>query len=297
MNSSKRSSPSCYLRVLRVSVVTLLCEDLTTEARKTRRANRDRIIAILSVALVLLHSSCSKTAPPRNNPSLNNLPPIILWAWERPEDLEFLDPNRFGVAFLAQTLNLKGDEVIYQPRHQPLKVLPQTELIAVTRIEGQKTTGERITFSPAQRERLVALILKTARLENVSAIQIDYDAAKSEREFYRALLLDLRSQLPDNMPVTMTALASFCIGDRWLEDLPVDEAVPMIFRMGTDDKPIKNYLAAGNDFREPLCQRSYGIALDEPLEMKFQPARRIYVFSSRSWTKEDVASIQVAINK
>jgi len=69
----------------------------------------------------------------------------------------------------------------------------------------------------------------------------------SERDFYRALLQDLRAQLPDNVPLSMTALASFCIGDRWLEGLPVDEAVPMIFRMGADDKPIKNLLANGKD--------------------------------------------------
>ena len=108
-------------------------------------------------------------------------------------------------------------------------------------------------------------------------------------------LQELRAQLPDNVPLSMTALASFCIGDRWLDDLPVDEAVPMIFRMGADDKPIKNMLANGKDFGEPLCRRSYGIAVDEPLEMKFQPQRRVYVFNNRSWTKPDVDSLHQRI--
>jgi hypothetical protein len=88
----------------------------------------------------------------------------------------------------------------------------------------------------------------------------------------------------------MTALASFCVGDRWLDALPVDEAVPMIFRMGADDRAIKNLLASGEDFNEPLCQRSYGIALDEPLEMKFKSDRRIYVFNDRSWSAGDIES-------
>ena len=56
----------------------------------------------------------------------------------------------------------------------------------------------------------------------------------------------------------MTALASFCVGDRWLDGLPVDEVVPMIFRMGTDNERIRSFLAAGNDFQDPMCRTSYG---------------------------------------
>jgi hypothetical protein len=148
--------------------------------------------------------------PPRNRADERGLPHTILWAWERPEDLQFIDPERFGVAFLAQTLVLSGEEVIYNPRRQPLKVSPRTGLIAVTRIESQKTTGKQAALSAAQRARLVTLIGNTRELTNVAAIQIDFDAVTSEREFYRALLADLRKQLPDNVPLSMTALALFC---------------------------------------------------------------------------------------
>ena len=258
-----------------------------------RRSSR-LLLAALSLLLFL---SCKTKMPARNRAAERGMPHIILWAWERPEDLEFIDPKRFGVAFLAQTLVLSGEEVIFSPRRQPLKVSPQTKLIAVTRIESQKTTGKRSALSLAQSEKLVALILKTRELSNVSAIQIDFDAVTSEREFYRKLLGDLRKQLPDNVPLSMTALASFCLGDRWLSDLPVDEAVPMIFRMGIDDKPIKNFLAGGNDFNEPLCRKSYGIALDEPLQMKFDDSRRLYVFNDRAWAEKDLASFPERIQK
>jgi uncharacterized protein DUF3142 len=163
--------------------------------------------------------------------------------------------------------------------------------MAVTRIESQKTTGQRAALSNAQRQKAVELILRTMNLRNVSAIQVDFDAVTSERDFYRALLQDLRAKLPDTMPLSMTALASFCVGDRWLDSLPVDEAVPMIFRMGADDKPIRNLLSSGEDFREPLCQKSYGIATDEPVDLKFKPGRRVYVFNPRSWKPEDVSSV------
>jgi len=222
---------------------------------------------------------------------------VILWAWERPEELEFLDSNKFGIAYLAQTLVLKADEVVYNPRRQPLKVNPQTQLIAVTRVESQKVTGERAALSARQMERVLSLILKTKQLENIAAIQIDFDATKSERDFYRQLLGELRERLPANTDLSITALASFCIGDRWLDELPVDEAVPMIFRMGADDRPIRALLAAGNDFREPLCRKSYGLSLDEPLQMTFDRSRRFYIFNNRPWTEKDVAQLAGVIGK
>ena len=215
----------------------------------------------------------------------------MLWAWERPEDLEFLDTNRYGVAFLAQTLILQEDDVVLRPRRQPLKVSPATKLMAVTRIESLKTTGKRASLSDRQKDELVRLVLKSLELDKVLAIQIDFDAAASEREFYRSLLKDLRAKLPESVPLSMTALASFCIGDRWLDDLPVDEAVPMIFRMGADDVAIKNSLSSGNDFREPLCRLSYGVAIDEPLQMNMDQTRRLYVFADHAWTEKDLASL------
>lgn len=259
--------------------------------------NLTRKLLILLLAASALGFSHCRPRQTRNRLDEIQLPPIVLWAWERPEDLEFLDPHRFSVAFLAQTLTLKNDDVVFSPRHQPLKVAPETKLIAVTRVESEKTTGQRAALSPAQREKVVSLVLRTLELNNVSAIQIDYDAASSEREFYRALLRDLRSQLPDRVPLSMTALASFCVGDRWLDDLPVDEAVPMIFRMGADDQAIKNFLSNGNDFREPLCRKSYGISLDEPLAVEFDRSRRVYVFNDHAWTREDVAALEQRIRR
>jgi hypothetical protein len=89
----------------------------------------------------------------------------------------------------------------------------------------------------------------------------------------------------------MTALASFCVGDRWLKDLPVDEAVPMVFRMGIDSERIKNLLTGG-DFSEALCRRSYGVALDEPVRTSFDKQRRVYVFNARSWTPAGVSLLE-----
>ena len=126
------------------------------------------VTALLSVMLV----GCKSNLSVRNRLNESHFPPIVLWAWERPEDLRGLDSKRFAVAFLAQTLVLKGDDVILNPRQQPLQVSVDTKLMAVTRIESAKTTGERAALSEAQKQKLVSLVMSTRQLANVSAIQI-----------------------------------------------------------------------------------------------------------------------------
>jgi hypothetical protein len=75
---------------------------------------KPKTFLLLCVFLALLGACSSKN---RVNPKLSaEMPPKILWAWERPEDLRFLDAEKFGVAFLAQTLILQNDEVVFRPR-------------------------------------------------------------------------------------------------------------------------------------------------------------------------------------
>src|SRR5205085_8380503 len=142
---------------------------------------------------------------------------------------------------------------------------PETFLIAVTRIESAQTP----TLSDKQKNEIINAVLKTLELKNVRAIQIDFDVVESQRDFYQSLLTNLREKLPEKTPLSITALASFCIGDRWLFQAPIDEAVPMIFRMGLDDQAVKNYLANGGDFKVKICRQSYGISLDENLQTNF----------------------------
>ena len=249
-----------------------------------------RPIKIFCLLTALLHFSCS--LPNRVNPKLNSeMPPKILWAWERAEDLRFLDSKEFGVAFLAQTLILQTDEVTFRPRRQPLEVKPETYLIAVTRIETVKEQINRPKLSEEQRKRIVSLIEKTLQLSRVRAVQIDFDVVVSEREFYRKLVNDLRQKLPKETPLTITSLASWCLGDAWFNDFPIDEAVPMAFQMGADDERIRSFLANGNDWSEPLCRGSYGLSIDEPLLINFKSKRRFYYFNQKPWKKSDLEKL------
>lgn len=247
---------------------------------------------IIAFAFILLMPGCA--AKNQVNPALSNkMPQKILWAWERPEDLRFLDEKQFGVAFLAQTLILEHDNVVFTPRRQPLEINPGTYLIAVTRIETNKTTHP--AYSAEQRNKLISLIKNTLNLPDVKAVQIDFDAVVSEREFYRRMMFELKKQLPANVPLTMTSLASWCTGDAWFNDFPVDEAVPMAFQMGADTDKIKRYLANGNDWNEPLCRGSYGISINEPLNVEMRTGRRIYYFKKEAWDKNDLAFMDKAL--
>lgn len=62
--------------------------------------------------------------------ALNALPPTMLWAWERPEQLDFIDTQNTGVAFLAKTVLLSNGEVTSRPRLQPLILAKGTKVVA-----------------------------------------------------------------------------------------------------------------------------------------------------------------------
>ena len=219
-------------------------------------------------------------------------PQKIVWAWERAEDLRFLDAREFGVAFLAQTLILQSDDVVFRPRRQPLDLPDNIYLIAVTRIETYKRADARAQFSDAQKDKIVALVGKTLASPNVKAVQIDFDAAVSERDFYKNLLVNLRENLPRDVPLSMTALASWCLNEKaWFAGAPVDEAVPMTFELGAQDTAVRDFLSNGSDWREPMCRASYGVSVDENIDMNFRPNRRVFYFKSSAWRKSDLEKL------
>ncbi|HUP05235.1 MAG TPA: hypothetical protein VMU19_14660, partial [Bryobacteraceae bacterium] len=76
--------------------------------------------------MLLAACGCSRAPDP-----LPGVPRLVLWAWERPEHLRFVDPRAAGVAFLARSISWQGGRVASSPRYQPLEVQPGTAMIAV----------------------------------------------------------------------------------------------------------------------------------------------------------------------
>ena len=223
---------------------------------------------------------------------MSGSPRIVLWAWERPTDLRFIDAKRVGVAFLAKSILLISDDALVRPRLQPLQLPEGTKVIAVTRIETDR--DHKPDLSARQRDATSRAIVDMASLPNVSEIQIDFDATKSERSFYGDLITDVRRRLSPQVRLSITALASWCMFDDWISDLPIDEAVPMMFRMTGDGKQIMTRLDAGDDFNAPPCRQSYGISLDEQRPKLF-PARKLFVFNPDAWTEKSVREISESI--
>lgn len=231
-----------------------------------------RLIAFICLPILLVAFSSHRTTP------VETLPPVILWAWERPEDLSFVDPQTTGVAYLAKTINLRGDKVTVRPRLQPLRLASGTRVVAVVRIETDPS--ELPSLSDSQVERTAREILNLPRS---TVVQIDFDAKVSERGFYRDLLKVLRSRLPESTSLSITALASWCAGDDWLRDLPIDEAVPMLFRLGVDQAQFHRRLATGQQFESRMCRNAAGVSTDEPVT---PPAvDRLYIFNPKPWSK------------
>jgi len=227
--------------------------------------------------------------PPRRKP-VDKLPPVMLWAWERPEDLSFIDPQKTGVAFLAKTITLRGDVVVVRPRLQPLRLPEGTKTIAVVRIETDRT--DTPFLSPAQLAQTVAEIRNSSAK---SLLQIDFDAKTSERNFYRSLLTTLRRELPAATGLSITALASWCAGDDWLSELPIDEAVPMLFRLGVDQRQFQRRLETGQPFESRMCQSSAGVSTDELVNAP--TVNRLYIFSPKPWSKSSFAAAMEAYQR
>ncbi|MCO6510373.1 MAG: hypothetical protein J5I65_06235 [Aridibacter famidurans] len=241
------------------------------------------ILAVLALAFIGAAGSCGNAS----NPRLSEIPSRMLWAWERPEDLRFIDPDTTGVAFLAQTITLENGDVVLRGRRQPLQVPNGAYVMAVTRVETSKGRGERAEMNDEQLRRTADLIRRTVQLPNVRSVQVDFDAVVSERDFYRKLLETLRKDLPAEMPLSITSLASWCVGDRWFGELPVDEVVPMAFEMGTDEHKIRSFLKDGNDWTSPVCRESYGLLAGDDLLDSVDDSRRIYFFKRSAWGPQD----------
>ena len=245
---------------------------------------RFRLLALVAAGALIAPVVGSRREPASPDPR------VMLWAWERPVDLLDL-PSGVGVAFLAQTITVSEAAHVTAPRRQPLRVDPSTYLVAVTRVEAPAGVPERRDAIAA----MAADIASTRKLPRVSAVQIDFDARASQRPMYRQLLHDVRAALPPGTPLSMTALASWCLDDHWLDDLPVDEVVPMLFRMGpTQDmhrSEFETHAAA------PACRGAVGLSLDEPAGIFVRRGKRLYLFNPGPWTPATVRAASEEVRR
>ena len=223
---------------------------------------------------------CLMLSGPHPNPSL------VLWAWERPEDLRFAEG--VDVAVLAGTVVLSGTEAVAHPRLQPARLAVGQRAVGTVHVEIDR--GRKLRWSPELRAVAAATVLSMMR-GGFSELQVDFEVRASERPVLLDLLRDVRAGLPPGTWLSMTALASWCDTERWLSAAPVDEVVPMLFRMGQGGEALRQRLALGGDFGDERCHRSLGLATDTAV-VGLPPGRRIFLFNPRPWTAEDLAAMR-----
>ena len=216
------------------------------------------------------------------------LPRLTVWAWERREDLRRLDASTAAVAYLDRTVAVDATGLHIEPRRQGMLLPDSTALVRIAVVRIEVATGTPLNAAQAD---AVALAISEAAADGdaVAALQVDFDARQSQREWYAGVLHRVRAQMPPQMPLSITALASWCSYDgEWMRALPVDEAVPMLFRMEPDRRRAGMSSSWGTgDFalREPLCMGSVGISTREPWPSDMHE-RRVYVFADRGWSRD-----------
>jgi Protein of unknown function (DUF3142) len=253
---------------------------------------RSLIAATLGTLLFCLVSKSFCDNVHRNNSGVAPQS-LTLWAWDAPEHLNFLNNEHTAVAYYAGTITLQSKAVLFSPRKKPLESPPGLSLYPVFRIENpsqmappESTAGEIVKIVSAfMRDR-------NNRGDHAHDVQIDYDATTIERPFYLHLLKTLRQSLPSRTHIAITALASWAMYDRWLPLGSADEAIVMLFSMGSENKFLnsigKRTLSVGDGI-----DTSIGISVNEPFtnallsqQNVIQSARRLYVFNSIPWKRD-----------
>ena len=213
-------------------------------------------------------------------------PARVIWAWERPEILGTLPPD-VGIAAVTGFIRLRGDTIVVRRgRRFPLMMAPgRPPPIAVVHIELDQTRP--LEWSPALADQVVGAALAFTR--GAAQVQVDMEVRTSQRGTLLDVLRGVRAGLPAGTTLSMTALASWCENESWLDAAPVDEIVPMLFRMGSGGHKLRAKLAAGGDFTLRRCRTALGIATDTPAVVP--PGRRVYIFNPRPWDAAAIAAL------
>ena len=248
--------------------------------------------ALLLALPLLLVLTGDRLRPARATAQLD-LPPLMLWAWDRDDDMRFLDTRDTGVAYLAATLTLRGEEVALAPRHNPLALPAGVSRVAVVHVESDRAAPPRL--SAEQAERFVAALASVADAVPHRVLQVDFEAPPSQRAFFIDAIAALRRRLAD-APISVTALASWCLNESWTGQIAADELVPMFFRMGYDGRRARSRFANGGDFRAAPCRTSIGIATDE-LPPALPAGRRVYVFNPHRWNADTYRMVRTRIDR
>lgn len=173
-------------------------------------------------------------------------------------------PYRQAAAMVA-SLVLRGRIVERASRTAPLSLPPGVKLVPVVHVESSPDAPD--DFTPSQRDAVLDALRRHAGEAAAGAglLQLDFEAPLRQRPAYRALLAQARAELPAEVRLSVTALVHWCAQGRWLDRLPVDEVVPMLYRLGPRADDWRRRFARDDPSLARRCRGpALGFATDEP---------------------------------
>jgi hypothetical protein len=240
---------------------------------------------VLALVALLVHGGAAPAQPLQLQQAQEPpqaVPRTLLWMWDRPQRFDSL-PDGLGVAYLHATVQLSGGQSRTTWRRWPLRLAPGVAAVPVVHVAFDNLSPSPV--DEAQQAAIAAALEHAARHSRSGWVQLDFEARRSQRDAYIALLRRLQP-LRGKVRLSVTALASWCMGDRWLPAELLDEAVPMYFRMGAEAAHIRQRLVATGQAAVPACRGAAGLMLGEPWPA-LQGLRRRYVFHAGTWQPED----------
>lgn len=207
----------------------------------------------------------------------------VLPAWSQPE-----------AAVLQRHILLSGDTALTRLRSgngNRAGWPPASRITPVVHVEVS-TVKPPIDIE-SRRAMIVRAIHEAADASTSGWVQLDMEAKPSQRLFYRSLVRQLRSELPPQIKLSVTALAWWCRSPAWLDDLGADEVVPMFFRMGKDSARLRDIVEHSPATLHTSCRNVAGFSPQEPFASSVTARyNKTYWFDRYAWKRgTDIRSI------
>jgi len=257
--------------------------------------------------------------------ALAALPPLMLWVWDKPDDVRTwlansarasksagtdnaasaeLPAQRVGVAVLDSTILLRDGSATVRRRQQALRLppewsaagrlLPTAPLVAIVHVDMARG-AHKPALNQRQKQRIVRAVIAAAKRSPSQVVQLDFEVMHSQKPFLADVIRRSRAALPGNVALSVTALPSWCVGDAWLADLPVDEIVPMAFRTTGEGNRTQEILINEGRFPRPECQPSLGLSLNQQPWPEKLRSQRLYLSNHAAWSATPMASWSVRL--
>lgn len=240
------------------------------------------VLALLAGAAAMAEQTQQAPPPQASQPART-----LLWVWDRPQ-LFTAPPAGTGIAYLHATVRLSGTQSRTAWRQWPLRIAPGVTLIPVVHVSLDNLAPSPV--DEAQQQAIGAALDHAAAHSRSGWVQLDFEARRSQRQAYVALLQRLQP-MRARVRLSATALASWCVGDPWLPAGLLDEVVPMYFRMGAESARIRQRLAATGEAPVTACRDAAGLLLGEPWPA-LKNVKRRYVFHTGAWKNEDMEKLR-----